>query len=389
MTDAAMDRRRFMKKAVIGGCGLIWGAYTLGDLLSEGPAGGLRVGFRNDAPETLWDWSREAAWYKNEGRLVKCVLCPHECILGENDRGFCRTRVVKAGRLYTLAYGNPCAVHIDPIEKKPFFHFLPGTPVFSLATAGCNLRCLNCQNWQISQARPEDTENHDLFPEPLVRITAERQIPSIAYTYSEPIVFFEYVRDAAALARERGIRNVLVTAGYISEQPLRDLCRFVDAVTLDLKGFNERLYKKLTGGRLHPVLRCLEVLREEGVWIEVSRLVVPAHSDDLRDIRALCRWVEDHLGSGTPLHFLRFHPAHRLERLPPTSVDVMEQARQIAIETGLQYVYVGNVPEHPAQDTVCPRCGRHVITRNGFRIKLNLLQQGRCPCGERIPGVWT
>jgi pyruvate formate lyase activating enzyme len=389
MKDGSIDRRRFMKKAVIGGCGLVWGAYTLGELLGEGPAGGLRVGFRNDAPEELWKWSREADWYEQEGRLVRCVLCPHECILGEDDRGFCRTRVVKGGKLYTVAYGNPCAVHIDPIEKKPLYHFLPGTPVFSLATAGCNLRCFNCQNWEISQSKPEQTENFDLLPEQLVQVTAEKRVSSIAYTYSEPIVFFEYVRDAAAKARELGIRNVLVTAGYISEKPLRQLCRSIDAVTLDLKGFNERLYRKVTGSRLQPILRCLEVIREEGVWLEVSRLIVPAHSDDLDDIRALCRWVAGELGAGTPLHFLRFHPAYKLEGLPPTPVDLMDRARDIAREAGLHYVFVGNVPGHSAQDTVCPNCGRRVIERNGFQVKNNLLDGGCCPCGEEIPGVWA
>jgi len=389
MSDTRINRRRFVKKALIGGCGLAWGAYTLSDLLGEGPGGGLRVGFRNDAPAELWKWSREADWYEPEGRLVRCVLCPHECILGENDRGFCRTRVVKGGKLHSLAYGNPCAVHIDPIEKKPLYHFLPGSPVFSLATAGCNLRCLNCQNWEISQAKPEETRNFDLLPEKLIEVTAERRIPSIAYTYSEPIVYFEYVRDAAAIAREHGIRNVLVTAGFISEKPLRQLCRVVDAVTLDLKGFNEHLYKKVTGARLQPVLRCLEVVREEGVWLEVSRLIVPAHSDDVGDLRALCRWVAAELGPGTPVHFLRFHPAYRLDRLPPTPVDLMNRARDIAHEAGLRYVFVGNVPGETEQDTVCPRCGRHVIERNGFQIKANLLQEGQCPCGEPIPGVWT
>jgi len=384
-----MDRRRFVKKLLIGGFGLAWGGYTLSDLLGKEPQRGLRVGFRNDAPAQLWKWSREADWYEHSGGLVHCRLCPHDCILGENDRGFCRTRVVKNGKLHTVAYGNPCAVHLDPIEKKPFYHFLPGSTVFSLATAGCNLRCINCQNWQISQAKPEDTENYDLLPDRLVEVVTDKSIPSIAYTYSEPIVYFEYVRDAAAMARDLGIRNVLVTAGYISEKPLRQLCRVIDAVTLDLKGFNDSVYKRVTGSRLRPVLRCLEVLREEGVWIEVSRLIVPAHSDDLEDIRALCRWIADELGVGTPLHFLRFHSAFKLERLAPTPVEVMERAREIALETGLHYVFVGNLPGHEAQDTICPRCKRRLVQRSGFAVKMNLLGDGRCECGEVIPGVWS
>jgi pyruvate formate lyase activating enzyme len=389
MTDRAMDRRRFVKKCIMGGCGLAWGAYTVADLLGEGASGGLRVGFRNDAPAELWKWSREAEWYEDEGRLIRCILCPHECILGENDRGFCRTRVVKGGKLHTVAYGNPCAVHVDPVEKKPLYHFLPGTPILSLATAGCNLRCINCQNWQISQAKPEETENFDLPPERLVAVTTERGIPSVAYTYSEPIVFYEYVRDAATAAREMGVRNVLVTAGYISEKPLRELCRVVDAANVDLKAFNDPFYRKAAGARLDPVLRSLEIMREEGVWVEVTRLVVPRYSDGLSDIGELCRWLVKTLGSGTPLHLSRFHPAFKLERLPPTPIETLRQAREIALEAGLHFVFVGNSPGQFEEDTVCPSCGRRVVERHGYRVLSNLVTEGYCPCGEPIPGVWT
>jgi pyruvate formate lyase activating enzyme len=371
------------------GCALAWGGYTIHELRQEGQRAGLRVGFPNDAPAELWKWSREADWYEAQGRMVRCVLCPHECILGENDRGFCRARVVKDHKLHTVVYGNPCAVHVDPMEKKPLYHFLPGTPIFSVATAGCNLRCINCQNWEISQSKPEKTNNFDLLPERLVQVTAERNIPSIAYTYSEPMIFYEYVRDTAAIAGERGIRNVLVTAGYIAEKPLRELCRVVDAANVDLKGMNDGFYKKVAGATLNPVLRSLEVMREEGVWLEVTRLIVPTHSDDLDDIRALCRWVARVLGPGTPLHFSRFHPAYKLKGLPPTPLDVLDKAREIALEAGLHFVFVGNTPGHPADDTVCPGCGRAVIERRGYRVRSNLLEDGRCPCGDAIPGVWT
>jgi len=387
--DERLDRRQFVKKCVIGGCGLAWAAYTIPELARESARAGMRIGFRNDAPARLWKWSRRADWYERSGRIVRCLLCPHECLLEENDRGFCRTRVVKNGELHTLAYGNPCAVHIDPVEKKPLNHFLPGTPIFSVATAGCNLRCINCQNWEISQSKPGMTRNGDLPPESLVALTEVRRIPSIAYTYSEPIIFYEYVHDTAARARAREIRNVLVTAGYISERPLRELCRLTDAANVDLKGFSDRFYKKVTGAKLAPVLRCLEVMREEGVWLEVTRLVVPRYSDDLDDIRALCRWMVRALGPGTPLHLSRFHPAYKLERLPPTPVEVLDHAREIAREAGLHFVYVGNVPGYGAQNTVCPRCGRVVIERRGYRVLSNRLADGRCPCGEPIPGVWS
>lgn len=389
MSGNAINRRQFVKRCVIGGCGLAWAAYTVPDLLREERRAGLRIGFPNDAPADLGRWSREAAWYEAQGRLVTCVLCPHECVLAENDRGFCRTRVVRGGKMHTVAYGNPCAVHLDPVEKKPLHHFLPGTAILSIATAGCNLRCLNCQNWQISQATPEATEHADLSPEQLVRVAVERGVPSLAYTYSEPIIFYEYARDTAVFARERGLRNVLVTAGYITEKPCREISRVTDAANVDIKAFNEATYKKLCGSTLAPVLRALEVMREEGVWLEITRLIVPAYSDDLDDIRAMCRWIARALGPDTPLHLSRFHPDHKLKALPPTPVETLDRAGEIGREAGLRYVYLGNAPGHGGQDTPCPRCGQTVIERSGMRVVSNRLDAGHCPCGEAIAGTWA
>jgi pyruvate formate lyase activating enzyme len=386
------DRRKFIKQCVMGGCGIALGAYTGWDLVLQGGNGGLRVGFRNDAPQELWKWSREADWYQPSGApnagMVRCMLCPHECILSENDRGFCRVRVVKNGRLHTIAYGNPCAVHLDPIEKKPLYHFLPGTSILSIATAGCNLRCRNCQNWEISQSRPEDTRNYDLLPAELAQVTSKKKIPSIAYTYSEPLIFYEYVVDTAEIARRQGVKNVLVTAGYILEEPLRRLCSVIDAANVDLKGFNDGFYKKVAGGKLDPVLRTLEIMREEGVWLEVTRLVVPTLSDALDDIRTMVKWIIRTLGPGTPLHLSRFHPAYKLTRLPPTPIDVLDRAREIALDAGMHFVYVGNAPGHAAQDTICPHCGETAIKRSGYRIASNQIHDGRCACGESIPGIW-
>lgn len=384
----AISRRKFVKKGVMGACALALAGYTLDDFLDPDKRQGLRIGFHNDAPAELGQWSKPALWQEPHGQLVHCLLCPHECILGENDRGFCRTRVVKDRQIHTLAYGNPCAVHLDPMEKKPLYHFLPGTPVLSIATAGCNLRCLNCQNWEISQSRPEDVISQNLPPEALVERMTENGIAAIAYTYSDPIIYYEYAWDTALLAREQYIRNVLVTAGYILEKPLRQLCRVVDAANVDLKGFSEYFYKKITSARLAPVLRCLEIMREEGVWVEVTRLLVPTLSDDLDDIRAMCDWLAGTLGPGTPLHLSRFHPAYKLQNLPLTPVEVMDQAYAIAKAAGLHFVYVGNVPGDPRQDTICPACGQTVIKRQGYRIIANTLVDGRCACGEKIPGVW-
>ena len=280
-TDNHINRRKFVKRCLMGGCALALSAYTINDFIGQEKKSGLRIGFFNDGPDELWKWSREAMWYEPSGRLIQCNLCPHACILGENDRGFCRTRVVKDKKLHTVAYGNPCAVHLDPMEKKPLYHFLPGKPILSIATAGCNLRCLNCQNWQISQARPEDVTNHDLPPDQLVNHATRNKIPALAYTYSEPLIYYEYVFDSASLARQHNIRNVLVTAGYIQEKPLRQLCTVTDAANIDLKGFNDSFYKKITGSKLEPVMRSLTIAKEEGIWVEVTRLVVPSLSDDL------------------------------------------------------------------------------------------------------------
>lgn len=387
--EERVSRRLFVRQAVIGAGSALLGLKALDDFLLHPGQTGFSIGFRNDAPARLWRWSREADFYERRGKLVRCLLCPHLCILGENDRGFCRTRVVKNGKLYTIAYGNPCSVHLDPIEKKPLYHFLPTMPILSLATAGCNLRCLNCQNWEISQKRPEETENGDLMPEQLVSATRQRRIQAIAYTYSEPIVYYEYVADSAAIAHRANIRNVLVTAGYITEEPLRVLLRSVDAVTLDLKAFSRRIYRKLSRGRLDPVLLAARVIREEGVWLELSNLLVPGVSDDMDDVSNLCRWIAREVGKDVPFHFLRFHPDYRLRTLPPTPVRTLEEARQRALEAGLKFVYVGNVPDHEAENTYCPRDGRLLIERRGYLVTQNNLTDGHCTCGEKIPGVWT
>ncbi len=386
-------RRRFLKQCFIGGCGAALGAYTWWDLFVEGGNSGLRVGFHNDSPEHLDAMAQEARYYKkvviNGKTCVHCQLCPHQCILSDNDRGFCRTRVVKNQTLYTLAYGNPCAVHIDPVEKKPLNHFLPGTMTLSLATAGCNLRCLNCQNWDISQSRPEDSSAQVLPPEKLVQTALSQNTPSLSYTYSDPIAFYEYAYDTSLKARENNLRNILVTAGYFQPQPLKDLCRLIDAAHVDLKSFNDDFYKKVCGATLKPVLQSLEILRQQGVWVEIIRLVVPKLSDDLNDIGRMCRWIVQNLGPDVPLHLSRFYPAYKLSMLPPTSVKKLSQAQQIAQAEGLHYVYIGNVPQLSQQNTVCPSCRGVVLERNGYQVVSNRIREGKCGCGYAIAGVWS
>jgi len=368
--------------------------YGAGSCLLTGVAGAARAGGIGDAfgaggDEGPGPWSREALFYTSTPEGLKCLKCPHGCVLEEGASGICRNRVNYRGKLYSIAYGNPCAVHVDPIEKKPLFHFLPSTRAFSIAAAGCNLRCLNCQNWEISQRSPRETENADLMPDRVVAACAASGCASIAYTYSEPNTFYEYAYDTAAIARKRGIRNVWKSSGYINEQPLRRLCRVIDAANIDLKGFDDDVYLKLNSARLAPVLRTLEVFREEGVWLEITNLVVPTWTDDLDVIRKMCDWLAGHSLQDAPLHFSRFTPLYKLSQLAPTPVATLEKAHAIARQAGLHYVYIGNVPGHDAENTYCPHCNALVVERKGFSVLTMAVKNGRCPkCGEKIPGVW-
>lgn len=385
-----LTRRQFSKNILLGAGSIGMGLFAQNDLLEGHFSDEFSRAFKHDAPKTLWKWSREASFYTAMSNGVRCELCPHECLIGRNDRGYCRGRVNKGNKLYSVVYGNPTAYHVDPVEKKPLFHFLPGSGIFSIATAGCNLRCNNCQNWQISQSKPEETRNIDLFPSEVVEATAMNRCHSVAYTYSEPIIFYEYVYDTATLARERNIKNVLVTAGYIHEKPLRKLAKVTDAANVDMKGFSDEFYIKTTGGRMGPVLRAMEVLREEGVWVEITNLVVPTLNDDPPLIKKLCEWIVKTLGPDVPLHFSRFHADFKLQHLPPTPIDTLQMAREIAWESGLRYVYIGNAYGHNFEDTLCPKDGEAVITRRGYTITgYELDARGRCKrCGTSVPGVW-
>ncbi len=321
---------------------------------------------------------------------VRCDLCPRRCVIPEGGAGDCRVRVNLDGKLRATTYGRPSAVHIDPIEKKPLFHFLPATTAFSIATAGCNLHCLNCQNWPLSQR--DGTEVDRIFhaePADVVKAAQAEGCRSIAYTYSDPVIFYEYAYDTAELAHQAGLRNLMITAGYINREPLRRLCRVMDATNTDLKAFDDAFYRKVTTARLKPVLDALVTFREEGVWIEVTNLVIPTLNDDLAMIRRMARWIRDELGTGTPLHFSRFHPRYRMRNLPPTPAETLVRARQEALDAGLQFVYIGNLLGHPGENTYCPHDGTLLIARTGYRITENhLTADGRCPkCEEKIRGV--
>jgi pyruvate formate lyase activating enzyme len=293
------------------------------------------------------------------------------------------------GTLRAVTFGRPCSLHIDPMEKKPLFHFLPGTPILSVATVGCNLHCRNCQNWEISQANPEEEPAHHLPPERLVAVAMEERCRAIAYTYTDPVVYYEYALEAAERARAAGLRNVLVTAAYANPVPWRRLMKVTDAANIDLKFFSDRLYREMSGATLEPVLTALAIAREEGVWIEVTNLVIPTFSDDRAMIRKMCRWIRERLGETTPLHFSRFYPRYRMKNLPPTPTDMLLDARKIAMEEGLVHVYLGNVLSGDGETTFCPGCGAKVIERVGYRVRPPRMDEGKCrACGETIAGVW-
>jgi pyruvate formate lyase activating enzyme len=320
---------------------------------------------------------------------IECQLCPRHCRLAEGERGNCRVRINLDGRMKTLAYGNPCAVHIDPIEKKPLFHFLPGTPSFSIATAGCNLHCKYCQNWQISQRQPEETTNEDLPPEQVVSNALKSNCQSISYTYSDPIIFYEYTLDTAKLAKKAGIRNVLVTAGYIEQAPLLEWCPYIDAANVDLKGITDEFYQKMSSATLAPVQNTIVTMIKNGVWVEITNLIVPSWNDRDEDLRPLCRWVRETLGPDIPLHFSRFYPMHQLKNLPATPEQTLIRARDIALSTGLHYVYIGNVPWVEGETTLCPKDKNVLIRRMGLSVLENNIVNGKCKsCGTPIPGVW-
>ena len=345
--------------------------------------------FKGDAPDKPWKWSIEAMHYKKTGKDTRCLVCPNACYLKPGDRSVCRSKVNIDGKLYSLAYGNPCTVHVDPIEKKPLNHFFPGSSVFSIAATGCNLRCLNCQNWEISQKRPEDVRHYELFPAEVVSSAEKENVPSIAYTYSEAITYYEYMYDTAKHARASGIKNVLVSNGYINDKPLSMLAEFIDAANINLKSFDNNIYMALNGGTLAPVLNTFKRLHREGVWFEMTTLVVPTYIDDPEMIKKMCGWILNELGPDYPLHFTRFRPEYKLTRLPATPLSLLEEFRDIARKEGLHYVYIGNVPGHEGYNTYCHNCGKILIERAGYYIKQMNIKGGKCRyCSTEIPGRW-
>ena len=390
--EKLLTRKEFLKSMGLGASALLCASAGYGFSGNEENRGKSVKGhiFKNDAPVNLWKWSIEGFHYATDGTTVQCQVCPNRCILEPGDRSICRSKVNINGKLYSLTYGNPCSVNVDPIEKKPLNHFYPRSMILSIATTGCNFRCLNCQNWEISQRKPEELRHYELFPEQVVREAKKRGTPSIAYTYSEPITYYEYMYDTAKLAREAGLRNVLVSNGYINREPLVRLCKYLDGANVNLKSYDDGIYRRLNGGTLRPVLDTFKTMHEQGVWFEMTTLVVPTYVDKPDMIKRMCGWILKELGPDYPLHLLRFFPRYKLTRLPATPITVLERLREVAVKEGIHYVYLGNVPGHEGTHTYCHNCHRILIERKGYLISQYNLEHGRCKfCKAAIPGRWN
>jgi pyruvate formate lyase activating enzyme len=377
-----LDRRSFLRRALASGA--VLGVCELSPHLVAMPS------WSGSEKQDDTQFTVEAKFYqKLQNKKIKCKLCPRECTVGDRERGYCGVRENRGGTYYSLVHSRVCAAHVDPVEKKPLFHYLPGTLAFSLATAGCNVNCKFCQNWDISQMRPEEVPAEYMPPQRVAALAKQYQCPTIAYTYSEPVIFSEFLMDAADAGHEAGIRSVVVSNGYIQEDALKTAYGKMDAVKIDLKAFTESYYSKVVTGQLKPVLDSLVTLRKMDKWTEIVYLVVPTLNDDDAEFRGLARWIKTNLGVDVPLHFTQFHPEYLLKNLPITPVPTLERAKAIADSEGLHYVYIGNVPGHPAQNTYCPGCRQMLVERVGFTASNILIRKDSCPfCHHPIPGVW-
>jgi pyruvate formate lyase activating enzyme len=325
---------------------------------------------------------------KEPSDIVQCKLCPHFCVIKNGERGTCGVRANINGQLNSLVYGKPCSIAIDPIEKKPFYHFLPGSKSLSIATVGCNLKCMHCQNYAISQARVEDVPSLEVTPEQVIKQAKSNQVKSISFTYTEPTVFYEYMLDIAKLAKREKIKCSIVSNGFINPMPLKKLASYIKAANIDLKG-NALFYEKICQGKLEPVLESIKLLHEKKVWLELTNLVVPGYNDNTEEIKKMVSWILENLGKEVPLHFSAFYPCYKLTNLPATEPEFLIKARIIAKQQGLDYVYTGNIQDDEGSTTFCPSCGTSLIRRRNFSVIENRLKKGKCPnCKNKIAGIW-
>ncbi len=334
--------------------------------------------------------TREAMFYRKlEDNKVQCHLCRHECIIADGKTGICAVRENRAGTLYSLVYGKVVSINVDPVEKKPLYHFLPGTDTYSIATPGCNFRCEHCQNYEISQM-PRDRRmivGESLTPTEIVRDAIAQGCRSISYTYTEPTIFFEYAYDIAKISSKEGLKNIFVTNGYIGEEALRTIAPYLDAANIDLKSFSDEFYRKICGARLEPLLESIKLYKELGIWIEIATLIIPDLNDSDDELRQTARFIKS-VGEDIPWHVTAFYPAYKLTRKPPTPPETLRRARRIGLEEGLRYVYEGNIPGEEGSNTFCYNCGEMLIRRYGFSILANKIKDSKCPkCGAKIDGV--
>ena len=416
MADRAWTRRAFLDHTArcgvyVGGGLTVFGAGWLSRLLAETqvPESGLVTELLRTAPRArFWISTTTASAaadclschapetvsgineFVHEVATVSCRLCAQNCLIAPGQRGRCKARINVDGELRSLVYGRPISVHVDPIEKKPFYHFLPGSRAFSMSTSGCPLSCKFCQNWEISQARPEDFHPAYVAPERVAQAATADRAPVIAFTYNEPTVFFEYLTDIARAARKQDVRSVIVSCGFMNEAPLAEMCEVLAGVKIDLKGFSEDFYRNVCSAELKPVLRSIKQVADSGRHLELVNLVVPTLNDSPKMLTELVKWVVGEVGPHVPVHFTRFHPDYKLRHLPPTPVATLERARELALKHGMLYPYVGNVPGHPGNNTYCPKCGEMVIERRGFFIAAVRLEHGKCKsCKTEIQCVWS
>jgi pyruvate formate lyase activating enzyme len=377
-TSPHLNRKEFLKK---GGQALC--------LMALGGAGILH----NEAlskPSSDYYTRPARLWRKLSDGIVECKLCPNGCQLNEGERGICRVRQNIQGNLYTINYSRIASAHVDPIEKKPMFHFLPGSTAYSIATAGCNMWCKFCQNWELSQSNPEDLDSVEIKPADLPHRAMSSGSKVIAYTYNEPTVQFEYIVDSAAEARKQGIRPIIISNGYILPEGGKVLAQNLDGIKIDLKAFTERFYSSVCGGSLKAVQNNLISIYGIVKWLEIVVLVIPTLNDTPAEIRSMAAWVRKNLSADVPMHFTRFRAMYKIQNLPPTPVSVLERCRTIAREEGIRYPYIGNVSGHQWENTYCHSCNRMLIQRSGYFHVVNNIRRGSCPhCGTRIPGIWT
>ncbi|HQP56781.1 MAG TPA: AmmeMemoRadiSam system radical SAM enzyme [Syntrophorhabdus sp.] len=334
---------------------------------------------------------KEALFYENlENQKVHCFLCRHHCEINDGKRGICGVRENRGGTLYTLVYGFPCSHHVDPIEKKPLFHFYPGSKAFSIATVGCNFRCRHCQNHEISQIRKDDGHIYGqrMTPSEVVEGALKSGCKSISYTYTEPTIFFEYALDCAKLSKEKGICNNFITNGYIEQEPLKTIRPYLDGANIDLKSFNHDFYKKVCGAELDNVLASIRTFRSLGIWIELTTLVIPRYNDSEDEFKAITRFIKNDLGTETPWHVSAFYPTYKLTDVSRTPAKTLQRAREIGFEEGLRYVYTGNIPGEDGENTYCWSCKKLVVGRYGYTISEYNIKDGACLfCGAIIDGV--